>query len=667
MNLKGTISSNGELRGSIAHNVVVCDENELLKFLIKEKTSDSVIRDSANYRFLNLIAHGDSWQNQYEGTNCFDISKIETNASLTNNGDGTLTVRHASDTEHILFRDVAPNIKVGEMYVLNADSTGADKYVFLRESSTFLYFGNPFTVTEAMMNSQICFYASYNTNGGSPSDTAIVSNIRINKGNEDKGYEPYVGNAPSPSPQYPQPIESLENVEVKVFVGNILDTNYLKDISNYDTTTLHGNGYDIVKVLVGDVGTVTVSIGQKSNVGYIRVGNIGEIGGTEWLTHPSAEMNLIRTFDVVDGYVYFLVEPYVDLVALIDSFGYIQINVGTEPKPYEPYTEQTLTIPYVLRKGDKVEYASGERLQDTTIMNLSELEWIKGNPNNNGDGTIFYTKRYDFQKYDCLCTHYRNKNVAGWENMGVGEIMHNEYIVLCTSHSTLEEFTSWLETENVQMLTKLADPIITDLTESDLQAYRQLHMNYPNTHILSDAELEVEYVADTKIYTDTLVAEAKKYKTLVDVTLDDSNSGTNAVMAEIDLEAFLTCNEYTLYVELPVSEAVDYANISGYITDLTQNAYALCVLYNGGIISASASGVHRAFSQTTKIKNGMLLSTSWYPTSYTGANSSNPNNNSIIETPPVKDAFYREYPPYIKVSITNCTFPSGTRIIMEGR
>ena len=166
-----------------------------------------------------------------------------------------------------------------------------------------------------------------------------------------------------------------------------------------------------------------------------------------------------------------------------------------------------------------------------------------------------------------------------------------------------------------------------------------------------------------KWYVDDLI----KYKTIADVTLDDTNSGTNVVMAEMDLETFLLCNEFVIYVEVPITEAVSSATVSGYITNINQNAYAQCVLYNFGNISTTASGVYRAFSQIIKNKNGMLLGFSGAPSSHTGANSTNTGVRSHMEAPVRYSSYYTEYPPYLKISISSTTFPTGTRIIMEGR
>ena len=55
---------------------------------------------------------------------------------------------------------------------------------------------------------------------------------------------------------------------------------------------------------------------------------------------------------------------------------------------------------------------------------------------------------------------------------------------------------------------RLAEPIETPLSEEEIEAYKALHTNYPNTTIYNDdgAYTEVKYVADTKNYVDNKIA-----------------------------------------------------------------------------------------------------------------------------------------------------------------
>lgn len=165
--------------------------------------------------------------------------------------------------------------------------------------------------------------------------------------------------------------------------------------------------------------------------------------------------------------------------------------------------------------------------------------------------------------------------------------------------------------------------------------------------------------------TEEYVEDLTSYKTLVDVTLDDTNSGTNKIMAELPLEDFLRCNDFTIYVEMPVdSTMTESVSFSGYLTNITQSAYMQCVLYNWGTITNTTGFTHRIFSLVRKLVDGSWLSITSNPTTYQGANSSN-NAKSMIEGH--MRWGYENYPPYLRISISKYTFPSGTRVIVEGR
>lgn len=56
---------------------------------------------------------------------------------------------------------------------------------------------------------------------------------------------------------------------------------------------------------------------------------------------------------------------------------------------------------------------------------------------------------------------------------------------------------------------ELETPIVTPIPAEELAQYAVLHTNKPNTTIFNDAgaHMEVEYVADTKMYIDNKFAE----------------------------------------------------------------------------------------------------------------------------------------------------------------
>lgn len=129
------------------------------------------------------------------GKNLFDISKVLTNDEVTgtgrviNNGSH-LTVRTTpSDASG---RAKAPNklsdyakLKIGETYILTATTTGTFKYIYLSGVNKTWDFGTTKTITQAMLDSIVRFYAS------GVSTTAEISNIQIELGSVATPYEPY--------------------------------------------------------------------------------------------------------------------------------------------------------------------------------------------------------------------------------------------------------------------------------------------------------------------------------------------------------------------------------------------------------------------------------------------------------------------------------------------
>lgn len=121
------------------------------------------------------------------GKNLFNISKIETNDYITNNGDGSLTVTTIVNSNGIscvkTLRELCRNIVPG-LYTINAESTGSEKWVYA-PGMGYWNFGTSKTLTDEMLDSTLYFYAS------GVSTTATVSNIQLELGSTPTPYEPY--------------------------------------------------------------------------------------------------------------------------------------------------------------------------------------------------------------------------------------------------------------------------------------------------------------------------------------------------------------------------------------------------------------------------------------------------------------------------------------------
>ena len=129
------------------------------------------------------------------GKNWLNIANLQSGSaspgSITNNGDGTITVTTGTQQNVKALQtlgDLCPAIKVGEEYYLSAESTGTNKYIYLHALSLIWNFGAKKTITAEMLASDLSFYAS-----GAGGTTATISNLMLRPSiDTDATFAPYV-------------------------------------------------------------------------------------------------------------------------------------------------------------------------------------------------------------------------------------------------------------------------------------------------------------------------------------------------------------------------------------------------------------------------------------------------------------------------------------------
>lgn len=160
---------------------------------------------------------------------------------------------------------------------------------------------------------------------------------------------------------------------------------------------------------------------------------------------------------------------------------------------YEPCNKQSLTMPYTLRSvgdiKDEVDFNRGVLIQrcfyaDNFVVNTNYFEDTNVytcNPPNNllraGAGR---------------CTHTA-LNSAQWNNT---THFYNEDKVVCVMLPKTLDSAEVIS--NLRVICLYETPIETPLTETELNAYRQLYTNKGNTTIISEAEASVTYYRNTE-------------------------------------------------------------------------------------------------------------------------------------------------------------------------
>lgn len=106
----------------------------------------------------------------------------------------------------------------------------------------------------------------------------------------------------------------------------------------------------------------------------------------------------------------------------------------------------------------------------------------------------------------CMCSMAINRLV---ETVNCCHINQHGSFYINTSFATVDEWKAHLQANSMVVVYELETPIEEPLSDANLQALRELHSYKPTTVLTNDvgAYMELEYVADTKLYIDKRISE----------------------------------------------------------------------------------------------------------------------------------------------------------------
>lgn len=233
----------------------------------------------------------------------------------------------------------------------------------------------------------------------------------------------------------------------------------------------------------------------------------------------------------------------------IASGNVIQLEYDSEATPYEPYTEQTLTLNRVLRgipvtdaslanytdeNGQMwcADYGDVERKVWVQKVGVSVLNGV-GNYLTNGPANTYCVNVDDMMKLEdytgmILCDQYLcnaksntyavDKCVTGYYDSKNSYPTQNWVYIRDSSYANVTELKNALKAKPITVYYPLVTPIETPMTDEEIAAYKALHSYKPTTVITNDADayMEVEYVADTKTHIEQNYVPVSKYTALED-------------------------------------------------------------------------------------------------------------------------------------------------------
>lgn len=337
-------------------------------------------------------------------------------------------------------------------------------------------------------------------------------------------YEPYTGGAPSPSPSYPQEIESTGQsgeIGVDVYGGNLFD---IRKASPWE------DAYGLQMSLDGEYITVkgVTTTTSYGNISFRILGYPVNLYGNRF------SMDIVKNVGTSKEYVYtsatentLALSVVVDAKAAVELKFRLMVNAGSTALPYEPYKPaQKLIIPtsgglpgipvssggnYTDEKSqqwvaDEIDLAKGERVQRIEEYRFTGAEaWNSWGVNKYTEGITgfywYFKNTLSTVQKRILNTHaVFSDNAWGGREEGTVAVVdlndkyitwsvRNEYLEdISDNNVAIESFKKMLGEINAKMLYCLAEPIRTPLPPETIAAYKALKTYSPTTTVINDAD-----------------------------------------------------------------------------------------------------------------------------------------------------------------------------------
>lgn len=496
--------------GKIKEDLGNLSSSKISKFYATNN-GENHLADSDDGKIADMMVYGKSEQKSTMGKNLLKLSEANAQGnahglSATMNADGSISVTGTSTSNW------SNIIKINnECHTDNATYTfSVDKnsgiIIGLKLGRTELDDAN-YQTHRIMQNQLSC---TFETGASNEYCSLFLEGLTVGKsynftiypmlelGTEATAYEPYTGGQPSPSPDYPQEIKSVVNPIVKACGKNLLPFPY----SN-TSKTQNGVTFDVqndVTIHIYGTASATTYFNFSTNIEwgsedfsntnekYKLVGNLFYNAG-----------NKILSYVVYEGVTCdFILKPMVVL------------NTETD-LTYEPYHEQTATLPYVLNaipvnSGGNVTIDGQQYVADYVDVEREKLVRIVS--------PVAATDSGDIREYNNSYQVLINKYIKNTTDNKIGMILcdklrpasandvwtgaadnivsthsgeSNRITFRCATKAN-DKDSALKFIKSCKIYIVLAEPEEIDLTPEEIAAFKALATYYPVTNISINTE-----------------------------------------------------------------------------------------------------------------------------------------------------------------------------------
>lgn len=501
------------------------------------------LADSDNGKIMDMVLYGKSEQKQYSGKNLFDVNDIGGPFPLSADANGWYIIEMSNAGSNIVCKNITTKpsnkLKPSTLYTIITETEYLEEalvYVSSTYLSNVIEFKGQINADIEIKKTGISKATATTVDDFSNSDTLLRTFVRIDPGKTAKAkfrisvvegdatensnweYEPYTGGIPSPNPDYPQEIKSVVKPRVKVCGKNLLNTTLQTTTQSGVTFTANGDG----TYTLNGIAKALIDVSLSKNF-HIENGKMYRITG--WVKNVSGSIYLVNgkdsAGDTGDGVTFTYIDATNDskVIHIQIPKGAIINNVIIKPMictdasatydDFEPYHEQTVTLPYDLY-GVKVpsggnvtidgqEYVSDyfdvERGKLVRMVDDVEAKNYTWNlyPNGNNmprcfgmNDTIRFNMPDDIR---IMSSHF--KQIAANTRTDLSTWFQTYYIAITDMNEkwkNSEALIQWFSENKVHFYLPLKTPTEIDLTSEEVQALKALTAYYPTTNISVNSE-----------------------------------------------------------------------------------------------------------------------------------------------------------------------------------
>lgn len=497
------------------------------------KGQSIVVEDSAAEPIYELDVYGKSTQTQYNGYQLLEPSYFPETVShdgvtWTNNGDGSFTVKGKSTAGAVNIHGEKMHLASGT-YIANSLGVAGLQNVasVYRSGASVVYYGGgkPFTIDDTV--DYIVFNVQATT-AFSGTETKVYPMLEA--GSTIHSYEPYVGGVPSPNPDYPQSIVSVDNPTITTdndgYIVHTLRsspvTKLKLDKGQTYTIKMESDRRNVINGVITDEADLTFTEGNKIYIYAVQTLGLD-------ISAPEVVTGVVRTKQ--NFYT-----PWKFKVA-VDGL-YLYLGTNSQAKELDDFwiftgdnktktelIKGSATIPYTLRG---IPIPSGGNYTDSTGR-----QWVCDTltVKNDGSGELIqrvWSASVDLKKQTytstpgyrylaslpkpardsvtrCLSPDASFSSTVGAPNSSAEGIR-----ISPNTNQVVAYYASWTD-DNITLPIEyiLATPVTTVLSQEEVKSILSLNMYYPVTKVYNDkgAEMGITYIADTKNYIDNKFSE----------------------------------------------------------------------------------------------------------------------------------------------------------------